>query len=393
MCISLLIVIYITFIGLGIPDSLFGTAWPAIYTEFDVPVSWAGFVTLTVSGGTIISSLLSGKLIRRFGTGKVTAFSTIMTAAALGGFSCAGSFWMLWIMAVPLGLGAGAIDTALNSYVALHYKSSHMNFLHCFYGIGVSLSPFLMSLALFDHAAWRNGCQMVFILQMAIAILTTVTLPLWKKQGNDLKTGENTEPAGILPLLKTPKIYFTGLIFFASCAIEYTCGSWGSTFLVTAKGLTADIAAGIITFYYAGMAAGRFLSGILANKCTSWQLMTGGQGIVLAAVILLSAPLPAIFSGIALFFIGLGNGPAFPNMLQLTPVNFGRNASQSAMGVQMAVSYLGIMIAPAVFGLTAQYIGTVFFPYYLMMMYVMMVIGIIGIRTVSGISHKTKAGN
>lgn len=371
-----LIIIYITFIGLGIPDSLFGTAWPAIYMDFELPVSWANFVTLTISGGTIVSSLLSAKLIHRFGTGRVTAVSTVMTAVALLGFSCSNNFFFLWLMAIPLGLGAGAIDTALNNYVALHYKATHMNFLHCFYGIGVSLSPFLMSLALAESADWKGGYRTVFYFQLAIAILSVVTLPLWKRVKKEKTTEENDNTVSIFSILKMPKIYIIGLIFIGSCSIEYTCGNWGSTFLVNAKGLSVDIAASIITLYYVGIALGRFVSGILANKLTGWQFVIGGQGIMLIAIILLFLPLPPVVSGIALLLMGFGNGPVFPNMVQLTPENWGIDLAQSVMGLQMALSYIGILSAPAIFGLIAQYISIAVFPYYLAIFYVIMMSGV-----------------
>lgn len=371
----LLIVIYITFIGLGIPDSLFGTAWPAVYAEFGLPVSWANFVTLTVSGGTIVSSLLSARLIRRFGTGKVTAVSTVMTAVALLGFSVSKSFPFMWLAAIPLGLGAGAIDSALNNYVALHYKASHMNFLHCFYGIGVSLSPFLMSLALSDNADWRGGYRSVFWFQAAIAVLTVVSLPLWKRAHSEEKSDENGKTVGILSVLKIPKLYLVGLVFIGSCAVEHTCGTWGSTFLVDAKGFSVDIAARIVTFYYVGIALGRFLSGILANKCSGRRLIAGGQIIVFFAIVLLLLPLPPFVSGLALFLIGFGNGPIFPNMVHLMPVHFGKDLSQSVMGVQMAVSYIGILTAPALFGLLAQSVGVTVFPLYLAAGFAIMAVG------------------
>lgn len=371
----LLIIIYITFIGLGIPDSIFGTAWPAIYVEFDLPVSWANFITLTISGGTIISSLLSSKLIHRFSTERVTAISTILTALALLGFSCSEHFLFLWLMAIPLGFGAGAIDTALNNYVALHYSSSHMSFLHCFYGIGVSCSPLLMSLALAENGNWRGGYRTVFYIQLAISILSVITLPLWKR----VETPENIEGTssaiGFGTILKMPKLYIVGLTFIGSCAIEYTCGNWGSTFLVSAKGFSVDRAASIITFYYVGMTLGRFLSGILATKWTSRQLVIVGQGIVTTAILSLLLPLPAIASGAALFFIGLGNGPIFPNMIYLTPEHFGRENSQSAMGLQMVLSYVGILCAPALFGIIAQNISVTLLPIYLTILCSIMICG------------------
>lgn len=371
----LLIIIYITFIGLGIPDSIFGTAWPAIYVEFDLPVSWANFITLTISGGTIISSLLSSKLIHRFSTERVTAISTILTALALLGFSCSEHFLFLWLMAIPLGFGAGAIDTALNNYVALHYSSSHMSFLHCFYGIGVSCSPLLMSLALAENGNWRGGYRTVFYIQLAISILSVITLPLWKRVETPENIEETSSAIGFGTMLKMPKLYIVGLTFIGSCAIEYTCGNWGSTFLVSAKGFSVDRAASIITFYYVGMTLGRFLSGILATKWTSRQLVIVGQGIVTTAILSLLLPLPAIASGAALFFIGLGNGPIFPNMIYLTPEHFGRENSQSAMGLQMVLSYVGILCAPALFGIIAQNISVTLLPIYLTILCSIMICG------------------
>lgn len=244
MAALLLLIIYIAFIGLGIPDSLFGAARPAIYTEFGIPVSGGSLITMLISGGTIISSLLSAELIRRFGTGRITAFSTSLTAAALFGFSCSGNLLLLCLFAVPLGLGAGAIDTALNNYVALHYRASHMNFLHCFYGIGVSLSPLLMSLAL-SAGSWRNGYRTVFWLQAGIAVLTILALPLWKRVS--AVSGQEEEAAETVRfsrLLRDSRVRMACLVFIGSCGLEYSCGNWGSTFLVTSRGLEADAGAG-----------------------------------------------------------------------------------------------------------------------------------------------------
>lgn len=372
----LLVVIYIAFIGLGIPDSLFGAAWPAIYTEMNIPVSWANFVTIIISAGTIVSSLFSVKLINYLGTAKITAVSTTITAVALYGFSCSKNIIWMCIFSVPLGLGAGAIDTALNNYVALHYKAVHMNFLHCFYGIGVSLSPFLMSLALSDNS-WRSGYKTVFLFQLCIAILTIISIPLWKKVQHSSKTIniENGRTVVFSKLLKNKKVRMSCMSFFGSCGLEYTCGVWGSTFLVISRGLPADIAAFLITFYYVGMALGRFLSGILSISINSTRIIKLGQAITLAAIIIIVLPFPAYVSGIALFMIGLGNGPVFPNMLHLTPENFGKDISQSVMGVQMAAAYFGIMLSPALFGLISQNISASLFPYYLLIMFAIMVIG------------------
>ena len=373
----LLVVIYIAFIGLGIPDSLFGTAWPAIYTSFGLPVGAASAVTLLISASTVISSLLSTRAIRRFGTGWVTAVSTAMTAAALLGFSFSANLLWLCLFSVPLGLGAGAVDSALNNYVALHYRASHMSFLHCVYGIGVSLSPYLLSLALSGSDGWRGGYRSVFWLQLAITAITLLALPLWKRAGRSVPSpdAEVSRSIGLMQAVRIPGVRVAWLVFIGSCALEYTCGVWGSTFLTGAKGMPVDAAARAITFYYIGMAAGRFLSGVLSGKLSARQLLHLGQGITLAAVFLLAFAQPAALAGFALFMIGLGNGPVFPNMIHLTPTHFGADASQAVMGTQMAASYLGIMLMPPLFGLIAQAGGIRFFPLYLLAMFTLMMAG------------------
>ncbi len=372
----LLIIIYIAFIGLGLPDSLFGTAWPAIYPDFGLPVSFATFVTVIISSGTIASSLFAARLINRFGTGKITAVSTSATAIALLGFSLSGNICHMCLLAVPLGLGAGAIDTALNNYVALHYKAAHMSFLHCFYGIGVSLSPFFMSLAL-AGGSWRSGYRTIFWFQFAIAVLTVFTIPVWKRvhQNHNGETEEKTVTLSVLEMLKMPKVMFGCLTFIGSCAIEYTCGIWGSTFLVNSRNLPAETAALCVTFYYAGIALGRFFSGVLSIRLSAEKITKIGQTITLAAVIAVFLPGNAFLSGGALFLIGLGNGPVFPNLIHMIPINFGRDISQSVIGIQMSASYVGIMLAPALFGIIAQIIGTSFFPIFLALMYSVMITG------------------
>lgn len=383
MTLLLLFIIYIAFIGLGIPDSLFGTAWPAISDEFSLPVSWANFVTIIISGGTIISSLLSARIINRFGTAAVTAVSTTMTAFALLGFSVSQNMLYLCLCAIPLGLGAGAIDTALNNYVALHYKASHMNFLHCFYGIGVSLSPFIMSFAL-SKSSWQNGYFNVSLVQFGIALLTIISLPIWKKVRHSV-TNSQSSPTRTLPLktmLRNPKVMTACMVFLGSCGMEYTCGIWGSTYLVRGKGAAVDTAALMITFYYVGIAFGRFLSGILSAKLTSNQLIRAGQITVLAALVLLILPLPYQVSAFSLFLIGMGNGTIYPNMLHLTPANFGEDVSQSVIGVQMAFSYVGILLAPAIFGLMAQYITISLFPYFILLCYVIMIVGTLKMNSI-----------
>lgn len=372
----LLTVIYIAFIGLGIPDSLFGTAWPAIYTEFRLPISYASFVSVTVCCGTIISSMASARVIRRFGTNRVSAFSTALTAAALMGFSFSGNILMMCLCAIPLGLGAGAIDTALNNYVALHYSATHMSFLHCFFGIGVSVSPFVLSLVISGEHGWRGGYRIAFGIQMVITVLLVVTLPVWGmvRRQTEAEDGRTARDLNLREIIRIPGVKLMWGLFITSCAIECTCGNWASTFLVEYKHAAAEQAARIVMFYYVGMALGRFLSGLLAARLDSWKIIAIGQTVLGTALVILLIPSVPAVAAVGLFLVGLGNGPLFPNFNYLTPQNFGEEASQSVMGTQMAASYLGIMAAPAVCGLLGQAFHMGIFPFYLLVFYLIMVI-------------------
>lgn len=375
MATLLLVVIYTAFIGLGIPDSLFGTAWPAIYNDFDLPISVGSFVTAIVSFGTIISSVISGKMIKRFGTNIVSACSTLLTAVALIGFSLSQNLWTMCLLAVPLGIGAGAIDVALNNYVALHYSATHMSFLHCFYGIGVSISPYIMSAVIGSSLGWRGGYRIAFVLQLAITLLLFFTLPIWKKvHGQEHSAAEEeTEKLSFFDLLKIPGVKLMCLLFFATCAIELTCGGYGSTFLVEYKHLSAERAATVIMIYYIGETLGRFLSGLLAAKMHSWKIIRYGMAVLGVALVLLALPLPAYISAVAMFLIGLGNGPLFPNFNYLTPENFGSRVSQAVMGMQMASAYVGIMVTPLICGFLGQSFGMQIFPFYLLVFYIVMI--------------------
>ena len=372
-----ILIIYLAYISLGIPDSLLGAAWPAIYQDLNIPLSAATCISILSSGGTIISSLVSARFIGRFGTGKVTAICTILTAGALLGFSVAPNFLWFCLCAIPLGFGGGSIDVGLNNFVALHYGPKTMSFLHCFYGIGVSISPYLMSLALSDDLNWHRGYRTMFFFQAAIALVCICSLPLWEKQKEASAKGEEetTATPSLLSQLKNLYICMSCIVFIGSCAIESICLIWGSTFLVNAKGLTADHAAGMITFYFVGMALGRFLSGLLTDRMKAFHIMRLGQSITLAAVILLVLPLPAYGSVAALFLVGLGNGPVYPNMSYLTPHVFGRNLSQAIIGTQMAFSYIGILLAPLLFGFIAEHISIWLFGPMLLAMYLLMMWG------------------
>ena len=372
MATILLILIYIFYIGLGVPDSLLGSAWPAIYGEFHVPVSYASFISVIISTGTVISSLLSTKIIAKLGTAKVTAISTSLTAIALLGFSCSHDFLWMCICAVPLGIGAGSIDTALNNYVALHYNAMQMSFLHCFYGIGVTLSPYLMSLALSDSMNWRGGYRTVFYIQLVIALLSFISIPLWKKIKANQQEEEIIHVLPLVQMIKRKKIWASCGVFAGISALESTCLIWGSTYLSETIGLSADMAAALITFYFAGMTLGRFLSGLLALRFSDWKIIITGQSIIFIAVLILLITNDTASAVLGFFLIGLGNGPVFPNMTHLTPILYKKETSQSIIGMEMAFSNLSIMLTPVLFGFISDVMGNEIFPVFLTVMFALM---------------------
>lgn len=377
MATLLLIVIFIDFIGLGIPDSLFGAAWPAINSDFGLPISAANAVTVTMTVCSIISSLMSAKLTEKFSTSKIAAVSTALTAVGLFGFSISKNIYMMFFFTLFLGFGAGAIDAALNNYVAVHYRASHMNFLHCFYGIGVTLSPYLMSLAL-KNRSWQTGYRLAFIIQLVISIIAVASLPLWQKNGRlSESSDEKSGKSSFAELVKLPGIKSTWLVFFGSCALEYVSGTWSSSFLVNSRGITVDRAALFVTVYYGGIAFGRFLSGIFSSKLKPQQIILIGTILIIPAIVLVSQPFIPNLIAVGMFLIGLGNGPLYPNMVHLTPIRFGAQRSQAVMGSQMAAAYIGILSMPALTGFLAQKFSTDIFPYCLAVLYGIMLISLI----------------
>lgn len=369
----LLIVIYIAFIGLGVPDSLIGSAWPAIHTELNIPIEMVSILTFLISGCTVLSSMFSTRILNKLGTAKVTAFSTAMTALSLVGFSLAPSFWFMIPLAIVLGLGAGAIDSGLNNYVALHCKASHMNFLHCFYGVGVSLSPYIMSQA-FENVGWRGGYRYAFYVQSAIAILLIISLPMWKKSSSEEQAEEEKGVTlTLFQMAKNRDVQKVWVIMLMTNAIEYACGVWGSTYLVEEKGFSIEKGALALTIYYVGMSLGRFLSGLLANKIKTWKRIFIGSVILAPAIVIMLLPLPNVFAVLGLFLIGLGNGSIYPNMIHLTPHNFGKEVSQSIMGSQIAFAYIGVMLAPPMVSLISAVFGIKVYPVLLALLYVVMV--------------------
>ena len=376
MATLLLIIIYIAFIGLGVPDSLIGSAWPAIHTELGIPVEMVSILTLLISGCTVLSSMFSTRILNKLGTAKVTAFSTAMTALSLLGFSFVPSFVFMIPLAIVLGLGAGAIDSGLNNYVALHCKASHMNFLHCFYGVGVSLSPYIMSQA-FSNVGWRGGYRYAFYVQLAIALLLIFSIPLWKKNSSAQETDEERGVTlSVSAMIKKSEVRLVWVIMLMTNAIEYACGVWGSTYLVEEKGFEIEHGALALTVYYVGMSIGRFVSGLLANKIKTWKRIFIGCVILAPAIIMMILPLNGVFAVVGLFLIGLGNGSIYPNMIHLTPHNFGKEVSQSIMGSQIAFAYIGVMLAPPMVSLISGVFGIKVYPLLLALLYVVMVVTI-----------------
>lgn len=373
MATILLVFIYIFYIGLGVPDSLLGAAWPAIYSELSVPVSYASFISSIISCGTVFSSLFSTRVIAKLGTPRVTVLSTSLTAIALLGFSCSHNFLWLCICGIPLGIGAGSIDTALNNYVALHYTSMQINFLHCFYGVGVTVSPYLMSLALSDNMNWRGGYRTVFFIQLTIAALSVISLPIWKKVKQALPQEKPIRVLSLSQMLRRRKIWASCGVFLGISSLESTCLIWGSTYLSESVGMSADVAAALITFYFIGMTVGRLLSGLLTIKYSDWQIIFSGQAVIFVAIILLLMQTNAIITALGLFLIGLGNGPIFPNITHLTPGLYSKETSQSIIGIEMAFSNLSIMLTPILFGVVTTYTGVAIFPKFLLIMFLIMI--------------------
>ena len=363
----LLVVIFIAYIGLGIPDSLLGSAWPAIYTDIGADVSDVSMVSLIISLGTIVSSFSSERIVKRFKTAPVAVFSTALTVIALLGFSFSKNMVWLCLCAIPQGLGAGSIDVALNNYVAKHYNASHMNFLHCFYGVGVALSPYLMSLFLKDNMNWRLGYRAMFYIQLAILIILALSLPLWKKVTTD-KNGETVQKSKTVKfsvLLKNSAVRAQWFVFIGSCAIESVCLVWGSTYLVNAKGASPEYGAKLVTFYFAGLALGRFVSGLIVKKLSSEKIVYIGQALTFLAILILLLSKNTAIATIGLFLVGFGNGPLFPNMTQLTVEYFDKSISQSIIGTQMGFAYIAVLLTPIVFGWVSNICGIGSFPIYL----------------------------
>ncbi len=370
----LLVIIYIAFISLGLPDSLLGTAWPAAYGELGVAVSMAGFLSAVISCGTIISSLLSSRIIRRFGTGITTTVSVAMTAAALFGISLSNSFWIMFLFAIPLGLGAGSVDAALNNFVALHYKARHMNWLHSFWGVGASAGPVIMSFFL-TRGSWRSGYSAIGWIQIALVVILIASLPLWKLVSTGAQTSKGSGKAySITELIKIKGAKPALVTFFCYCSVEATAGLWGSSFLVFSRGISPETAASWVSLYYFGITFGRFMSGFLTMRINNKKLIRMGLGLIVLGILLIMVPTVDFILLCGFFMIGLGCAPIFPSLLHDTPENFGAEMSQSMMGLQMASAYIGITVMPPLFGLLGQHISMSLMPVYLMVIAIVMIV-------------------
>lgn len=372
----LLAIIYLSFISLGLPDSLLGSAWPVMHSELGVPSSAMGIITMIISGGTIISSLMSDRITKKIGAGLVTAISVFMTAAALFGFSFSKSYIMLCIWAVPYGLGAGAVDAALNNYVALHYSSRHMNWLHCFWGVGAAVSPYIMSFCLSGGHSWMNGYRIVGIVQIILTVILFISLPLWKKSNETgLSEQISKKPLSILEAVRIRGAGFMLITFFCYCAMEQTAILWASSYLVQFRGVDAAAAAGFAAFYCLGITLGRFMCGFISDRLGDKIMIRAGILVSAAGIVLVMLPAESgLFALSGLIIAGFGSAPIYPSIIHSTPDNFGKENSQSVIGIQMASAYMGSTAAPPIFGILSSFTGIFIFPFYLFIFALVMII-------------------
>ncbi|MBQ5329182.1 MAG: MFS transporter [Oscillospiraceae bacterium] len=367
----LLAIIYISFISLGLPDALLGGAWPTMQKEFDVPVSYAGIISMIICFGTIVSSLLSDRMTKRFGTGKVTAMSVALTAAALFGFSLSSSFPMLCIIAIPYGLGAGGVDASINNYAAIHYASRHMSWLHCMWGIGASTGPYLLAAAM-TNGSWNLGYRWVAILQIVLTAVLFLTLPLWKEEKTNTKNSVKTKPLSIKEIFAIPGAKEVMAAFFCYCALESTAGLWASSYLVMEHGVSKETAAGLATLFYTGITVGRGISGFVTYKLNDKNMIRLGQIIIAVGISLIILPLGEKTAMAGIVLVGFGCAPIYPCVIHSTPAHFGVDKSQAIVGVQMACAYIGSCFMPPLFGILANHISAGLLPFYLGAILVMM---------------------
>ena len=365
MVTQLLAIIYLSFVSLGLPDALLGAAWPIMQVDLAVPISYAGGISLIISVGTVISSLLSDRLTKWLGAGKVTAISVGMTAVALFGFSVSREYWQLCLWAIPYGLGAGSVDASLNNYVAIHYASRHMSWLHCMWGLGASIGPYIMGIALTGGMGWNTGYRIISILQVVLTAVLFLTLPLWKKRKDELgEDGVKAKPLTMKQIfsLKGAKEVF--LAFFCYCALEQTCILWGSSYFVMVGKLDEETAASLASLFMLGLTFGRFLSGFVTYKVNDTNMIRLGEGIIAAGILVMLLPLGNLGAMAGLCLCGLGCAPIYPCIIHSTPDHFGEENSQAIIGVQMASAYVGTCLMPPLFGIIANHVGAWLLPVY-----------------------------
>ena len=372
----LLAIIYLAFISLGLPDGLLGAAWPTMCLEMDVPVSYAGMISVTIACGTIVSSLLSDRLTLPFGTGKVTAFSVATTALALFGFSVTKNYWLLFVWAVPYGLGAGSVDASLNNYVALHYASRHMSWLHCMWGLGASVGPYIMGYALTGGKGWAVGYRYVGMLQIALTAVLFASLSLWKERNRTPEREQNTprKPLSLKEIVTIPGAKEVLVTFFCYCALEQTAILWGSTYLVQLLHVDKERAASLASMFFIGITSGRFLSGFLTMKFSDEKMIQLGEGIILLGVTVMLLPLGETAAIAGLLLVGLGCAPIYPCVIHSTPAHFGEENSQAIIGVQMASAYTGTLLMPPVYGILANQFTPALLPWFLGAILVLMMV-------------------
>lgn len=371
----LLLIIYLSFISLGLPDALLGAAWPSMYRELHVSISYAGAISMIIAFGTIISSLQSDRLTRKLGTGKVTAISVAMTAVALFGFSTSHSFVALCLWAIPYGLGAGSVDASLNNYVALHYESKHMSWLHCMWGIGAAAGPYIMGYVLTNGRSWNIGYRVISVLQIVLTMILIFSLPLWKNRPEIIDDNGQEVSAKALSLrevIRIPGAKEIMVCFFCYCALEQTAGLWASSYLSLYKGVSAETAATFASMFYIGITVGRALSGFVTMKLNDVQMIRLGQVLIAVGILIMFLPFGQTLSLVGLIVIGLGCAPIYPCIIHSTPTHFGADKSQAIIGIQMASAYVGTLLMPPVFGLIANHITVALLPVYLFIILILM---------------------
>ena len=362
----LLVIIYLSFISLGLPDAQLGAAWPIMSQEFSVPVSYAGGISLIIAMGTVVSSLQSDRLTKWLGSGKVTAISVAMTAVAILGFALSREYWQLCLWAIPYGLGAGSVDASLNNYVALHYASRHMSWLHCMWGFGASIGPYIMGIALSGGMGWNRGYGIISVIQFLLSAVIFLSLPLWKNRKTESDhPGDTAKPLTMGQILAIPGAKEVMLAFFCYCALEQTCILWGSSYFVLHIGLDEETAASLAALFMLGLTAGRFLNGFLTFRINDTNLIRLGEGFIGVGVLIMLLPFGQWTAMLGLVLMGLGCAPIYPCIIHSTPINFGADRSQSIVGVEMASAYVGNIIMPPLFGVIAQHLTIALLPFYL----------------------------